>query len=140
MIRPSHLSKERLLSSRSSSGSRGFTLVEALIAIVLIVIGIGGAMGAISAGLRAQTAGRFYSTAARLAQGKIAEIESSSDLSPGVTEGDFLPEAPGFFWTCEIVEQPELTGLWQVHLEVAHRAASDTRSVSIDTYLLKREP
>lgn len=124
---------------RESTPRRGFTLVEALIAIVLIVIGIGGALGAVSAGLRAQTAGAFYSDAALLAQSKMAEIESASDLSPGVTNGDFLPEAPQFAWTCRIEEGPEGLGLWHVALEVFHANGGDNRHVHLDTYLVKRE-
>ena len=113
----------------------GFTLVEALIAIVLIIIGIGGALGAISAGLRAHTAGAFYSTAATLAQQKMAEIEAAPKLSAGSQEGDFLPDYPAYRWESAIQEGPE--GLWEVTVQIAE-VTQKKRHAQITTYLLRR--
>lgn len=128
------LNAERLMLNASG----GFTLVEAMIAAVLIVIGIVGALGAISAGLRAQAAGQFYYTASMLAEQKMADLESQSKLKAGEEQGDFAPDHPDYTWSVAVSEGPE--GLWQVRLTVSEVVAGKQgRSAEIETYLLRRE-
>ncbi|NIM05489.1 MAG: hypothetical protein GTO55_05055 [Armatimonadetes bacterium] len=115
----------------------GFTLVEALLAAVLIVIGIAGALGAISAGLRAGAAGDFYRVSALLAQQKMAELEAAPQLSVGEEEGDFEPDYTGYDWSYTIEEGPE--GLWLVRLKISETTdAERSREAEIVTYLLRR--
>ena len=120
------------------NASGGFTLVEAMITAVLIVVGIVGALGAISAGLRAQAAGQFYYTASMLAEQKMADLESQSKLKAGEEQGDFAPDHPDYTWSVAVSEGPE--GLWQVRLTVTEVVAGKQgRSAEIETYLLRRE-
>jgi len=119
------------------NAQRGFTLVEALVAVVLVAMGIVGALGAISAGLRARSAANFYHNAALLAEAKLAELESASRLAAGEEKGDFAPEYPGYRWDCRIEEGPE--GLWLVKVMVS--ASTDRgqgREAEVTTYLLRR--
>lgn len=140
---------------------RGFTLVEVLIATVLIVVGVAGALAAISAGVRAQSAGEFYNAAALLGQQKMAELELDPDLAAGTTSGDFMPDHPGYQWTATVQEAPsgllQLTPaieeqpakeaqtppeskLWEIHLEVTEtQDAKSSRKAELDTYILKRD-
>jgi len=115
----------------------GFTLVEALVAVVLVAMGIVGALGAISAGLRARSAANFYHNAALLAQAKLAELESASRLSSGEKSGDFAPDYADYRWNGQIEEGPE--GLWLVRVRVSKPASKgQSRQAEVMTYLLRR--
>lgn len=67
---------------------RGFTLVELLVAAVLLATGLAATAAAFSAATRAQAAARRVDTAARLAEAKMAEIEAAG-IGPGSGEGSF---------------------------------------------------
>jgi len=115
----------------------GFTLIEALLSAVLIVMGIAGALGAISAGVRAKAAADFYASASLLAQQKMAEIEAAPALSAGEEKGDFGEDHPGYQWRYTVEEGPE--GLWLVRLRIMETAQSGRpREAEVTTYLLRR--
>jgi len=73
---------------RASSGDRGFTLVELLVATVLLAVGLAAAAAAFSAATRAQGAALRTTTAARLAEAKLAEIQATGAAFGGA-EGTF---------------------------------------------------
>jgi len=70
------------------SNNRGFTLVELLVAAVILATGLAATAGAFSASTRAQAAAIRIETASRLAQAKLAEIQAGQP-TPGSSEGDF---------------------------------------------------
>jgi type II secretory pathway pseudopilin PulG len=117
-------------------GNTGFTLIEALVAAVILVVGIGGALGAISAGLRAETVADYYQTSTWLLQDKLTELSSSPKLEAGQKSGIF-DEPAGFRWLTDSSEGPE--GLWLVKIQVtAPQEQMNSRQGEIVTYLLKR--
>lgn len=71
---------------------RGFTLVEALIAIVVLVIGILGVLQFLPSAVKLARRSRLTTQAAFLTQGKVEEYlaKSYSELATGVVE----PRAP----------------------------------------------
>jgi len=73
---------------RTGSRDWGFTLVELLVATVLLAVGLAAVAAAFSAATRAQGAALRTTTAARLAQAKLAEIEATGTTS-GSGEGTF---------------------------------------------------
>jgi prepilin-type N-terminal cleavage/methylation domain-containing protein len=73
---------------RRSSRDGGFTLVELLVAMVLLATVLTVAAGAISAATRAQAAASRRTTEARLAETKLAEIQALGTTS-GADEGTF---------------------------------------------------
>jgi len=70
------------------SGDRGFTLVELLVAMVLLTTGLTAAATAFSAMTTAQASALRRTTAARLAEAKLAEIRAMGTTS-GSGEGTF---------------------------------------------------
>ena len=68
--------------------SVGFTLVELLVAAVLLATGLAAAAAAFSAATRAQGAAITMQTITRLAEAKLAEIQALN-ITSGSEEGDF---------------------------------------------------
>jgi prepilin-type N-terminal cleavage/methylation domain-containing protein len=125
-------------STLNAQRRRGFTLIEALVAAVILVVGIAGALAAISAGLRAQGVAAYYQTATWLLQEKLADLESASTLSAGEDNGSF-GEPAGYRWRTEVAQGPENSRLWLVTVQVEEPPEAPTpRKSEITTYLLQR--
>src|SRR5690349_19340225 len=79
----------RRRNARGASG--GFTLIEMVVAAIVLFIGVTAAMVCISSATRATGIATEYQTASLLAQQRIAEIESQPDteLSGGSHSGNF---------------------------------------------------
>ena len=75
--------------------SKGFTLLEILVAVVLFATVGGLLLQTFHGGLRQVSKTQRYLHAALLAQGKLDEIRSRSELKPGISEGSF-PD--GYRW------------------------------------------
>jgi len=67
---------------------KGFTLVEMLVAAILLATGLAAAATAVGAVTRAQGAALVRTTAARLAEAKLAEIQATG-MTSGAAEGTF---------------------------------------------------
>jgi len=77
---------------------RGFTLLEVMIAIAIIAIAFGAVLGSQSQSLTLANEARFITTAALLAQSKMAEIEAMDVHDPTSDAGDFGEDFPGYRW------------------------------------------
>ncbi|HRI44742.1 MAG TPA: type II secretion system protein [Fimbriimonadaceae bacterium] len=90
--------------SRGSRARRGFTLIEALAAAVLLGVGVAAAMGALASITRAEAAARDTDTLRRLAAAKLDEVVGLRDLQGASTEGGFDgAELRDARWRLEIV-------------------------------------
>ena len=108
----------------------GLTLLEVLVALVILAVGITGALRAFSMGLLTCRAAESYSMAAMLAQQVASELERTPDLAGGRMSGAFGKDAPGFSWEADIrdatgadLQRVRITVLWDVgkrsrHLEM----------------------
>jgi type II secretion system protein I len=68
---------------------RGFTLVEALVAVAILTIGIVGAMGALGAMTRTEADARERETMQVLAAEKLEELLATGDAQNAMASGDF---------------------------------------------------
>jgi len=115
----------------TNSNKRGFTLVELLVAAVLLATGLAATAAALSSATRAQGAARRIEKAARLAEAKLAEIEALQTTS-GSEEGDFAdldptgydPELADYHYRWEIAET-DFEGLVRAQVSVWYGEKSD---------------
>lgn len=83
----------------NSSDERGFTLLEVLIALVILLLAIGGFYQAFGSGLQAEAAAQREQRTAEIAANLLAGLGRSQALQDGVTKGE-LPD--GYRWTLRL--------------------------------------
>ena len=79
--------------------SRGFTLLEVLVAFTILAVALVALLRAFSSGLRGLDAAEAASIAVQHARSKMAEVGSAIPLEPGAVEGGF---EDGFRWRITI--------------------------------------
>jgi general secretion pathway protein I len=82
--------------------ARGFTLLEVMIAMAMIAIALTAVLQSQSQSMSIASEAKFSTTAALLAQNKMAEIEAK--ISPGLysDSGDFGEDFQGYTWKLSI--------------------------------------
>lgn len=114
---------------------RGFTLVEMLVATILLGLGIFAAIGAINVSVQATGGADFYQNAGLLAQRQINQLETNPEsIAPGEQRGDFGGEHPGYRWRQRITSS-EYPSLYQVTITIEQGADERPRSREFTTYL-----
>jgi general secretion pathway protein I len=112
----------------------GFTLIEVLIAMVMVVVGMVLLSQAFSAGLRAVSVADRSSQAQLLAEQKISELEVLSFSSLQSDSGDFGDEYPGYTWQTE-VSGTDWDNMKKVILTVSWTHENTARSIVITRYV-----
>lgn len=117
-----------------SSAAKGFTLLEVLVATVVLGLGLIGALTAFSMASRVATASRNDTIISLLARQKLAEtqLEGRNDLSPGTTAGDFGENYPGYRWQLTVGEPDELNVV-EIHLAIFAPEAGRKRETRFST-------
>jgi general secretion pathway protein I len=136
--------------SRGAAGdrrTRGFTLLEVLIAFAILAVAMGAILQSFSQGLRSMSVAEKYTEATLLAQTKLAEVGSVIPLEAGEYGGDFESElvrngGTEFVWrvTIEPYEGEEGLGgelpdlqIFQVAVEVGWNETYPARLVTLRT-------
>jgi prepilin-type N-terminal cleavage/methylation domain-containing protein len=83
----------------NSSDERGFTLLEVLVALVILILGIGAFYQAFGSGLLAEAAAQREQRSAEVAAHLLAGLGRSQMLQDGLTNGE-LPN--GYRWTLHV--------------------------------------
>jgi general secretion pathway protein I len=89
----------------------GFTLLEVMVAIALIAIALTAVLGSQSQSVSLAGEARFSTTAALLAQSKMAQIELQDPEDLTADSGDFDEDFPGYTWKLRVsnvmLDRPE---------------------------------
>ncbi len=100
------------------SRSRGFTLVEVLVATVLVALGLVGALTTFTVASRASLASRNDTLLTQLSEQEFSELRAQPwDQLPGTQSGDFGSDYPGYTWDAT-VQQPDENNVLKVDLVI----------------------
>jgi type II secretion system protein I len=80
----------------------GFTLLEVMVAMAILAMALVAIYQLQSQSISLAVESRFKTSAALLAQSKMAEVETAAILSNHTEEGDFGPDYPQYGWRLEI--------------------------------------
>lgn len=119
------------------SRQRGMTLVESLVAAVILGVGVAGLISAAGMSLRNQQRFEQRSVAMALAQQKLAEIEltgADTWTVAGSSQGTEDRAGVSFNWTTKL-EQQNLPTLYQVTVKVSWSGPMVSDSVELQTLL-----
>lgn len=83
-------------------GDEGFTLLEVMVAMTLIAIALMAVLGSQSQSVSLASEARFNTTAALLAQSKMAEIELEDPEDLSTDSGDFGEDFLGYTWQLSV--------------------------------------
>jgi prepilin-type N-terminal cleavage/methylation domain-containing protein len=101
-----------------NKNTKGFTLVECVIAIVLVTIGLASIFALLTACLRTEAVSRELGTANSLSRAKIEELKNSARLSGG----SLTSNVTGYYDT----PNPKYTRRWQISTD-----AMGTQTVTV---------
>jgi general secretion pathway protein I len=122
--------------------SRGFTLIEVLVALVVLSLALAVIFSGVSEALRSRRAALHYQQAMLLAESKLASIGLETPLQEGEFSGDFSDQ---FHWRALVTpyheegrEEPDQAPVRAlvVTVTVLWGPAGDERSVSLSTLRL----
>ena len=116
---------------------RGFTLIEVLVAFVILAFSLGALFSVFSGSLRSVRHSGEYALATAIAQAHLAQIEAAGLIGAGVEEGE---DEAGYRWRVEVAEALDLpvdtgkTGFVPVEVSVTVSwGAANARSVTLTT-------
>ncbi len=115
------------------SSPSGFTLLEVLAAFAIIAIVLPAVAKGISVCVKGEAQARELEEATRLAEGKLAELISSSGWEGQGLSGRFSPERPEVRWTAASSAQDG--DLLEVLVVVTWTDPGGDRSVRLSTFM-----
>jgi len=124
-----------MLNSRTHANASGFTLLEVMVAVAIIAMALVAALGSQSQSVSLATEAKFATTAAFLAQRKMAEFETMEFEELRSDSGDFGDDFPGYQWEAEVGDDTGKDYRWKA--EVGY--VSDEEVQSPSEYLKKIE-
>lgn len=114
------------------SRTRGFTLLELLVAIAILAVALVGVMQTVTQGINSSIISRDRARAVELAEMKLTELRLDPTLEPGTQEDEFDDLQPGWRWTSDVSET-ELEGLLRIQVTVSWEQGGHSRAVEIET-------
>jgi len=119
---------------RSRRQRQGFTLVEVLVATVILATGLLGALTAFSMATRVSAVSNDDTLLVYLAEEKLTEIQllGWEGLPASGARGDFGPAHPEYEWTL-LVDKPDERNVVRVDLVISFPEAGRIRDVLFST-------
>lgn len=123
---------------RSAAGRvEGFTLIEVLVALVVVTAGLTIIAQGFLTGGRASVASQNRSIAAMLAESKMAEAEAGILSTQTSSSGSFEPDRPDFSWTLE-PESTTTTGLSKLTLTITWKEREEEITFALTRLMKER--
>jgi general secretion pathway protein I len=101
---------------------KGFTLLEVMVAMAIIAIAFTAVLGSQSQSVSLASEARFSTTAALLAQAKMAELEAKRPEDLASASGDFGEDYPEYTWEVKagnvMLDEPKHVGEHLVELDL----------------------
>jgi len=99
-------------------GAKGFTLIEVLIAMLVLSISFMWLLKAQGQGVEMAMRSKFLTTSTLLAQKHVADVRSSDEpIAPGRHDGDFGEDYPGYHYV-EDIEATPMSGYYKYTLNI----------------------
>lgn len=131
--------------NRSRLSGGGFTLLEVMVAMAILVACLVPLLSAIIGGLRSTANARDIIVATQLARNKMTQMELETFPEfEGKDSGDFGKEFPNYTWRTEIYKRPELELLedqipglntMEVHLYINWHAGITEKEIEVFSLL-----
>lgn len=100
-----------------TSCQAGFSLIEVILAVLILGIALVGLTEGVTAALTSSKASERQTTAAMLAAGQVETLRATGSYDDGDSAGDFGDEYPQYRWT-QTISSEDLPGLHDVDLVV----------------------
>jgi len=110
---------------RGKRDNAGFSLIEVMVAILLLGIAVVGLTQGITTALLSNKESELQTAAALLAQGKIEELRASTGLEDGEDDGDCGPGLTLYRWR-QTVAGSDVSGLHEVTVAISHARTGQT--------------
>jgi general secretion pathway protein I len=101
----------------ASSRQAGFSLIEVIVAILILGVALVGLTEGVTAALGSSKTSERQTTAALLAAGQIETLRTGGSYDDGQTDGDFGDEFSQYRWT-QTISSADVPGLHDVELVV----------------------
>jgi prepilin-type N-terminal cleavage/methylation domain-containing protein len=119
---------------------KGFTLVEVLLAVVVLSIGVVAVLQAYAASLAVLQAAQTTMTSVGLLNQKAGEVQQAvfekTEIEQAGAEGEFESPFEDFAWSWEI-KPADMEGLHELTVMVTNLL--DARAVSVKTYIIGKK-
>jgi prepilin-type N-terminal cleavage/methylation domain-containing protein len=109
----------------------GFTLLEVLVALVLMGIVLPITMRGATLAMRAASTARHQTEAATLGDAKLTEMVAQGDWQSGNTQGDFSPDFPQYQWQLQSAQRD--LDVTELQLTVTWKERGVDRSINVST-------
>ena len=123
----------RVLQTMQISKKNGFTLLEVMIAMAILAITLVVVFQSQSQSISMAGRARFETTAALLAQSKIAEIEAADSENVVSDSGDFGDDFPDYTWQVDVTET-EIELLKKIEVKVVNDKMTSNNSFRLVLY------
>ena len=100
--------------------NNGFTLMEVMLAMAILAIALVSVFQSQSQSISMATDSRFQTTAALLAQSKMAEVEAAPSLDISQKDGNFGDDYPDYVWHIKI-DDTQLALFKRVEVTVSNK-------------------